>query len=136
MVMQKKYIDKLAFIDIRDKKVLSTLSKGKDIWYIPGGKREIGETDHNALIRELKEELSVEIIPDTITYFGTFEAQAHGKPEGTMVRMSCYEAKYDGVLNASAEVGEYKYVGYDWKEKSSPVDQLIFDFLHKKNLIE
>lgn len=40
--MQKTYIDKLAYIYIKDHKVLTTLSRGKDTWYIPGGKREKG----------------------------------------------------------------------------------------------
>lgn len=133
--MQKTYIDKLAFIDIKDKKILSTLSKGKDTWYIPGGKREGNETDQQALMREVKEELSVDIIPDTITHYGIFEAQAHGKPEGTVVRMTCFTAKFTGELQASSEVAEYRYVDYSWKEKSSPVDKLIFDDLKEKSLI-
>lgn len=134
--MENTYIDKLAYIDVRDRKVLSTLSKGKDAWYIPGGKREGNETDHQALIREVKEELSVDLVPSTITYYGTFEAQAHGKPEGTIVRMTCYTAAYTGDLAASAEVAEYRYVDYSWKEKSSPVDKLIFDDLKGKGLID
>ncbi len=133
--MNKIYIDKLAFIDIKDKKVLSTLSKGKETWYIPGGKREGNETDHEALTREVKEELSVDLIPNTITHYGTFEAQAHGKPEGTVVRMTCYTAKFIGNPEASAEVAEYRYVDYSWKTKSSPVDQLIFDDLYAKGFI-
>ena len=44
-------IDKLAWIYIQDKRILSTRSKGKDTYYIPGGKREAGETDHEALLR-------------------------------------------------------------------------------------
>lgn len=134
--MQKTYIDKLAFIDIKDKKVLSTLSKGKDVWYIPGGKRDGNEADQEALIREVKEELTVDLLPDTITHYGTFEAQAHGKPEGTVVRMTCYTAQFIGILTASAEVAEYRYVDYSWKEKSSPVDQIIFDHLYTRKLIE
>ena len=133
--MDKTYIDKLALIDIKDGKVLSTLSRGKDTWYIPGGKREGDETDHDALIREIKEELSVDIIPETISYFGTFEAPAHGKPAGTVVRMTCYTAGFTGTLRASAEVAEYRYVGYAWKSESSPVDQLIFDELYAKGVI-
>ena len=133
--MKTFYIDKLAFIDIKANKVLSTLSKGKDTWYIPGGKRERNESDKGALIREVKEELSVDIIPDTIKPYGVFEAQAHGKPEGTIVRMTCYTAKFKGDLLASSEVSEFKYVDYFWKQKSSPVDKLIFDDLKKKDLI-
>ncbi len=130
------YIDKLAFIDLKEKKILSTLSLGKSVWYIPGGKRESGESDQEALIREVKEELSVQLISETITHYGTFEAQAHGKPEGTLVRMTCYTGKFSGELIAAAEVAEYRYVDYSWKEKSSAVDQLIFDDLYAKGLIE
>lgn len=133
--MKITYIDKLAFIDIKEKKVLSTRSIGNDTWYIPGGKREGNETDSEALIREIQEELTVHILPESIQHYGTFEAQAHGKPEGTMVRMICYTAQYTGTLQASSEVAEYRYVGYGWKQKSSPVDQLIFDDLFKKSML-
>lgn len=47
--MQKTYMDKIAFIELEDGKVLETLSKGKDTWYIPGGKRIQGESDEQAL---------------------------------------------------------------------------------------
>jgi len=136
ILMEKTYIDKLAFIDLENQKVLSTLSNGKDVWYIPGGKRDGDETDQQALMREIKEELSVDLVPETIRQYGIFEAQAHGKPGGTVVRMTCYTAKFTGTLNASAEVAEYRYVDYSWKAKSSPVDQLIFDDLYIKGLIK
>ncbi len=133
--MQKDYIDKLAYIYLKDSKVLTTLSHGKDTWYIPGGKRDEGESDQEALIREVEEELTVKLRPETIRYYGTFEAQAHGKSEGTVVRMTCYEAEFDGVLEPSSEVAQMAFVGYEWKEKSSLVDGLIFDDLKAKGLI-
>jgi len=43
--MNKNFIDKLAWIYIKDKKILSTRSQSKDTYYIPGGKREGEETD-------------------------------------------------------------------------------------------
>jgi 8-oxo-dGTP pyrophosphatase MutT (NUDIX family) len=70
-------IDKIAFIDLKDGKILSALSKGKDTYHIPGGKREGTETDIETLIRECKEELTIDIKQNTIKYYGTFEAQAH-----------------------------------------------------------
>jgi len=38
-----KIIDKLAWIEIKDGKILSTKSFGKEKYYIPGGKREAAE---------------------------------------------------------------------------------------------
>ncbi|PIT93299.1 MAG: DNA mismatch repair protein MutT [Candidatus Harrisonbacteria bacterium CG10_big_fil_rev_8_21_14_0_10_38_8] len=134
--MGKTYIDKLAFIEIRDRKVLETCSYGKDKWYIPGGKRDGNESDHEALISEVKEELLVDLIPETIQYYGTFEAQAHGKSEGTIVRMTCYTAKYKGELKPSAEVEKMDWFDYSRRGDTSPVDQLIFDDLKERDLID
>ena len=133
--MQKDFIDKLAFIEIKNKKVLVTLSRGKDKWYISGGKREVGETDQQALMREVKEELSVDLNPKTIKYYGTFKAQAHGKPMGTMVRMTCYTASYKGKVEVNNEIEKYDFFSYSQKELTSAVDHLIFDDLKKRNLI-
>ncbi|MBS3923187.1 MAG: NUDIX domain-containing protein [Nitrosarchaeum sp.] len=134
--MEKTYIDKLAFIELKDRKVLETKSRGKDTWYIPGGKRDAGESDEQALTREVKEELNVDIDPTTIVHYGTFESQAHGKPGGTMVRMTCYQAKYSGELIPSAEVEMMDWFDYSKKDLTSPVDHLIFDDLKVKGLID
>lgn len=134
--MDKTYIDKLAYIYLKDRKVLETRSRGKDTWYIPGGKREAGESDLEALVREIKEELNVDLLPDTVRPYGVFEAQAHGKPEGTVVRMTCYMADFSGEFVPSAEVEELAYFVHADKVKTSPVDNLILDDLKQKNLID
>ena len=101
-----KDIDKVAWVRIEGGRILSTRSRGKDAYYLPGGKREAGESDHDTLVREIEEELSVQIDRSTAAYFGTFEAQAHGKSEGTIVRMTCYTAEYQGTLAPSHEIAE------------------------------
>ena len=132
-----KEIDKIAFIYIKDGKILSTLSKGKDTYYIPGGKREGNETDEQTLIRECKEELTIDIKKETIKYYGTFEAQAHGKTEGILVRMTCYMAEFDGDLKPDSEIQEMIWLDYsNLNVKISPVDQLIFKDLYKKGFIK
>lgn len=88
-------------------KILRTRSPGKDVYYIPGGKREEGETDLDTLIREIDEELA--IVPATVTHVGTFRAQAHGHAVGVTVQMTCYADR----------------------DQVSPVDQVIFDHLHQ-----
>ena len=132
-----RIIDKIAFIYIRDGKILSTLSKGKDTYYIPGGKREENETDEETLIRECKEELTIDIKKETIKYCGTFEAQAHGKAEGIIVKMTCYMAEFDGELKPDSEIQEMIWLDYsNLNVKISPVDQLIFNDLFDKGLIK
>lgn len=132
-----KEIDKIAFIYIKDGKILSTLSKGKDTYYIPGGKREENETDEQTLIRECKEELTIDIKKETIKYYGIFEAQAHGKAEGILVRMTCYMAEFEGELKPDSEIQEMIWLDYsNLNVKISPVDQLIFKDLYEKGFIK
>ncbi|SDJ56961.1 NUDIX hydrolase [Chryseobacterium jejuense] len=134
--MTHKIIDKLAWIELKDKSILSTKSYGKDKYYIPGGKREAGETDEQALIREIQEELSVTIDPGTLDYVGTFEAQAHGHTEGIIVKMTCYSGQYSGELKVSSEIEEIRWLNYSDKDKVSEVDKIIFDSLHENNLLD
>lgn len=131
-----KVIDKLAWIEIKDKSILSTKSYGKDKYYIPGGKREVGESDEQALIREISEELSVQIDNKTLKFIGVFEAQAHGHREGIRVKMTCYSGKYYGELKANSEIEEIKWLKYSDKDKISDVDKLIFDNLKENNLLD
>ena len=130
-----KLIDKIALIELRDGKVLSTRSKGKDVYYFPGGKRDGDESDEETLIREIKEELDVSVNADSIKYYGKFEAQAHGKDEGVFVKMTCYTAEYEGEMKPSSEIEELVWFSYNDRNKTSMVDQIIFEDLYKKGLI-
>lgn len=128
-------IDKLAWINVDQERILSTRSRGKDVYYIPGGKREAGESDTEALIREIREELSVTLILDTTEYLETFQAQAHGQPEGVLVKMTCYTGKYRGRIQAASEIAEVVWLSYADRYRVPPVDQLIFDWLKEKSML-
>ncbi|BAV97033.1 NUDIX hydrolase [Lysobacter enzymogenes] len=128
-------IDKVAWIHLRDGKILSTRSRGKDRFYIPGGKREAGESDVDCLQREVREELAVELQADSIDYLATFQAQAHGHPDGVLVKMICYAADPMGEPTASAEIEEWQWLGYADRERASVVDGLVFDWLRERGLL-
>ncbi|OME66973.1 DNA mismatch repair protein MutT [Paenibacillus odorifer] len=128
-------IDKIAWIHIENGQVLCARSKGKDMYYLPGGKREPGETDEETLVREIEEEISVQIKKETVAYFGTFEAEAHGKAEGVTVKMTCYIADYEGTLTPASEIEELSWLSYKDRDRVSVVTQIIFDQLYEKNLL-
>jgi 8-oxo-dGTP diphosphatase len=68
-----------ALIDTDGRVLLAQRPEGKSmagLWEFPGGKVEAGETPEAALIRELREELSIEIRPKCLAPF-TFASHAY-----------------------------------------------------------
>ncbi|TSD64656.1 NUDIX domain-containing protein [Inquilinus sp. KBS0705] len=128
-------IDKLALIAIKNKKILSSRTRGRSVWYIPGGKREKGENDVEALQREIKEELNITLSLSTLRYMGVYKAQADNHQPGIIVKMTCYYCDYEGEPQPTNEVEEIKYLSYADRYQSSPADQLIFEALYNAGLI-
>ncbi|KZB87518.1 NUDIX hydrolase [Amycolatopsis regifaucium] len=128
-------IDKIAWLHLRDGRILSTRSRGKSVFYLPGGKREPGENDAEALIREIREELTVEIVPASVEPAGVFEAQADGHMAGVVVRMTCYTADFTGTLAADSEIDEVAWLDYADRDRVSAVDKIIFDHLRETGLL-
>lgn len=128
-------IDKLAWVHIRDKKLLSVRSKGRKLFYLPGGKRAKGETDTQALTREVNEELGVDLLPGSIRFLGIFEAQADGKEPGVIVRLTSFEALYEGLLAPDSEIEEMAWLPYAEKDKLSLAGRVLMDFLHNRAMV-
>ncbi|GIH05660.1 DNA mismatch repair protein MutT [Rhizocola hellebori] len=128
-------IDKVAWILVRSGKLLSSRNHGIDIFYMPGGRRERGESDLDTLLREVKEELTVDIATDTVQHIGTFTAQAHAQPEGVLCVMACYSADYTGELAASSEIAEIAWLGYADRDRVSGVDREVMEHLHAHGLL-
>lgn len=124
-----KLIDTVAWVRIEGGRILCARPKGKEIFYIPGGKREGAESDSQTLLREIEEELTVALLPETIAHVGTYEAALHGPVNDVLVRMSCYTADYRGTLAASSEIEEVAWFSYADRALVPPVDQLLFDDL-------
>ena len=117
------FIDTVAWVHLENGRILCARPRGKDVFYIPGGKREGAETDLQTLLREIAEELTVALRPESVTHVRTYEA---GDP---LVRMSCYAADYAGTLAPSAEIDELAWFSYAHRRQVPLVDQLLFDDL-------
>lgn len=130
-----KIIDKVAFIKVKDGKVLLTRSKGKRLFYLPGGKRIGNETDLETLKREIKEELLVDIDINSAEYYGTFYAEADGKAPDVIVKMTCYTAEYYGELQVDNEIDEMEWLAFDGISRVSKVCRFVFFDLHYNKLL-
>jgi 8-oxo-dGTP pyrophosphatase MutT (NUDIX family) len=71
----------------------------------PGGKIERGESAIATLIRELREELGLEVDVDATEFLGSFEAAALNEP-GQTVRAEVFALTTDAELHPAAEIEE------------------------------
>jgi len=131
-----KPIDKIAWILIKDRKVLFARTKDRELFYTIGGKRKENETDLESLQREVKEEVCVNLIPETIKYLHTFKDQAHGKSEGVMVEIKCYTGDFIGTLSPSNEIEEISWFTTEDMHKNTLTGKAILNWLNEKNLID
>ncbi|MFM2481365.1 NUDIX hydrolase [Celerinatantimonas sp. YJH-8] len=129
-------IDKLAWIHIQNRKILLTRSYGKTLFYLPGGKREAGESDQQALLREIQEELSVALQADSLRYAQTFRSQADGKAEGIDVQLTCYFGQADGLPQASSEIEQLAWVDSSNQQLCSLAALQVFHWLKQQDLID
>ncbi|WP_409421364.1 NUDIX domain-containing protein [Pseudaeromonas sp. ZJS20] len=129
------HIDKLALLQVQDNRLLMVRSQGKTLFYLPGGKREAGESDTQALCREIAEELAVTLEPDSLQHQVTLSAQADGKPAGTLVRLTCYAGHYAGTPQPAAEIAELAWLGLADRARCSAAALLVLDWLAQQGLL-
>lgn len=103
-------IHKAAGIIIKDKKLLVERSQGKEFFISPGGSIEAGETAKQALVRELKEEFTIDVREDDLEELGTFEASAANSPD-KIVKMQTFVVRtFIGEPQPDNEVEEMRWV--------------------------
>jgi 8-oxo-dGTP pyrophosphatase MutT (NUDIX family) len=119
-------------VRLENRRLLAVRAARKTAFYLPGGKREAGESDLDALRREVREEVSVSLRPDTLTPLGTFRAPAHDYPAGTSVDLVCYMADFEGEIRAAAEIEEVAWLNRGDIERCAPTVRLVMEELHRR----
>lgn len=126
-------IYKVAWMPVRGRRVLFARSRGQTLFYCAGGKLEAGETDIEALLREVREELSVELERGSIRHVHTFHGPS--RTGGDMV-MACFEGKSRGELTPSSEVEEIAWFSTLDKPRTTEMGHIILDWYKDKGLID
>jgi 8-oxo-dGTP diphosphatase len=122
-------IHKIGLLVVRDNRVLlCRKQRGTALLILPGGKPEAGESEQQALAREIREELNAGV--NAIEHFGEDEAAG----EARRVRISLYTGALDGEPVASGEIAELIWFGAgDDRELISPSlrRQILPDLLRR-----
>lgn len=104
-------VDKAALLLFRDdngeRRLLFVRNPAKPYWLFPGGKRELGESIEDALRRELREELSIDVT--NIQHLGVVRGNT---PEGAPLTMHLFSAVPRGEPRASSEIDRLIWVGH------------------------
>ncbi|HEY8480240.1 MAG TPA: NUDIX domain-containing protein [Spirillospora sp.] len=128
-------LDVVAWVHVSDGRMLAVRSRGRDLLYLPGGKREPGEDDWSALSREVREELGLELDRASFRELGVVRAPAHDQPDFVHVRMACFTAVHRGVMAPAGEVDEYVYVAPGDRRLLAPAAQAALDLAAENGLL-
>lgn len=126
-----KKIDKIGGIILRDKEILVVKKRTKDNreeYIIPGGKREKGETDYQTLARELKEEVSVDLV--SATSFGGFDDIAIF--ENIPIHIEVYLAQIEGTPKCDSEIKELVWIDKNYATKGIKLGSILSRYVIPK----
>lgn len=129
------FVDKVAWIHVQGGRLLCARNHGRERFYLPGGRREAGESDLETLVREVDEELTVTIDPGSAASVGVFEAAADARADGLVVRMTCYTANHSGRIAPSNEIAEVDWLTMADLARVSAVDRLVMARLDDLGLL-
>jgi 8-oxo-dGTP pyrophosphatase MutT (NUDIX family) len=115
-----------------DFSVLMLKSKGKDLYYLPGGKIDAGESLKQAAIREVNEELGIDLNDDNLSYLFDFKAASIGKGEKPEVLMHCFYAdKHIEEVNVKAEIEDYFWCDNAEDQRLAPAAKILMSKLNE-----
>ncbi|MEN6542987.1 NUDIX domain-containing protein [Parvibaculum sp.] len=102
---------------LRDDAVLLVRKRGTARFMLPGGKFDAAETPRECAMRELREELGIDIDGDTLLPLGRFSAVAANEP-GHVVIADIFTSPLSGTPDAHAEIEELRW--FALREPATP----------------
>ncbi|GAA2562157.1 hypothetical protein GCM10010435_37700 [Winogradskya consettensis] len=106
------------WVCVRDRRLLVVRTHGLDVFYLPGGTPEAGESPAETVIREVAEETGIRLDPAALQPFAEFVEPAHGRP-GT-VRLICFTGPGEGEPHPADEIAEAAWFTSADLEKCAP----------------
>lgn len=99
-------------INRHDQHVLTVRKRGTYSFMLPGGKLEPSETATQAVLREVREELLIEVDERQLCELGTFRAQAANETD-CLVEATVFVVPFVPVTEVGAEIAELRWQSLD-----------------------
>lgn len=93
----------------KNNQLLLAYSNNKNAWYLPGGKVDKGESSCEALIREIREELNIDLQPDKIENYKHISAPAYGEKPELIMEQDTFRYNLTEDIQPSHEIAAVKY---------------------------
>jgi 8-oxo-dGTP pyrophosphatase MutT (NUDIX family) len=117
----------VGWVHVRDGKLLAVRSRGRDRFFLPGGKPEPEEDYRGALRREVREELGV-ALHDLEPAF-TVRADAYALDPPTELTMHCFYARAVGEPQPSREIEELAWLTIPCDQRAAPAVTAVLNQL-------
>ena len=111
-------------------------ARGREVYYLPGGKIDAGESAAEAAAREAREEVSLVLDPAALIELFEVRTLAHGEPDGRMVHMTVFRAETEAEPRPSAEVGAIHWATTDDAGRCPPAGRAVLERLTALGLID
>ncbi len=139
ITVQVKKLFTAGLIVVNQEKLLLAFSNNKQAWYLPGGKIDNNETSAEALIREVREELNIELNESGFKFYTHISAPAFGEANDIIMEQDCFLYKLNETPQPSSEIKDVKYFSchdYSFEEKQVPGVIMILEKLKKDGLVK
>jgi 8-oxo-dGTP diphosphatase len=121
---------------VRDRRVLMVTARARDVLYMPGGKIDPGESAAAAAVRESLEEVAVRVHPESVRELFTVVTQAHGEPDGRLVRMVVFAAETEDEPEPASEIDAVHWVDSGAHDHCPPAGREVLARLVALDLID
>ncbi len=108
-------IRKTAAVIIKDKKILLVNGNRQNFYWTPGGKIEVNESPEDTNVRELKEELNVNVTNQKYYFTYLSDREEDNKTREVQV----FFVEYEGKLKCGAEVDNIQWISRKDIEKGN-----------------
>lgn len=103
---------------IKDGKLLLIKKSSKDInspnqWEVPGGRKQVGENLEEHIIREVKEEVGLEILPKEIFDMWEFSIPVNNEKTTVVAVARFCELTNENIVITEDVIDNYKWVNID-----------------------